>query len=228
MLYIGLDDTDQIGTPGTGRLARGLAESLAEDYEVSGVTRHQLLVHPDVPYTKNNSANVVILNDGADDLARIIGRVKEYVTPRYAEGSDPAMCVATDEQIRGLTFGRRCQTEVMDVGTADAAAAARSIHLRSLAGLPCGKIGALAGVCLAGNGNDGRFVQVGSVRDLKGTVQIEEIISAGVSRVMTENDESVTGGTVQTGDKLRPALRDGRPVLYVRPHGPDMWQALKV
>ena len=171
---------------------------------------------------------MVILRDGVHDLERLIDRVKEYVTPRFAEGSDPAMCVATDEQVRGLTFGRRCQTEVMDAGTADAVAAERSIHLRSLAGLPCGKIGALAGVCLAGSGNDGRFVQVGNVRDLKGTLHIEEIISAGVSRVMTETDECVTGGTVQTGDKLRPALRDGRPVLYVRPHGPDMWQALRV
>jgi len=228
MLYIGLDDTDQIGTPGTGRLARGVAESLAGDYNVRGVSRHQLLVHPDVPYTKNNSANVVILRDGTENLAQLVDRVTEYVAPRCAQGSDPALCVATDKQVRGLTFGLRCQTELMNVRQAETTAASRLIYLQSLAGLPCGMIGALAGVCLAGSGNDGRFVQIGSIRELKGAVLIDEIISAGVSRVVTEDDESVTSGTVQTGDKLRPALRDGRPVLYVRPCGPNVWQALKV
>jgi len=228
MLYIGLDDTDRIDTPGTGRLARGLAESLAGDYEVRGVTRHQLLVHPEVPYTKNNSANVVILHDGTENLTQLIERVAKYVAPRCAEGSDPALCVATGEQVRGSMFGLRCQTELMNVGTAKTTAASRSIHLRSLAGSPCGMIGALAGVCLAGSGNDGRFVQIGSIRELKGSVPLDEIISAGVSRVVTEDGEPVTSGTVQTDDKLRPALRDGRAVLYVRSSGANVWQALKV
>ena len=63
MLYIGLDDTDQIGTPGTGRLARALASRLAADFPIAGVTRHQLLRHASIPFTANNSTNVILLNE---------------------------------------------------------------------------------------------------------------------------------------------------------------------
>jgi len=228
VVYIGLDDTDRAGVPGTGRLARALAEYLADEHAVWGVTRHQLLVHPAVPYTKNNSANVVILADGAGDLPKLVGRATEYVVPRCAAGSDPALCVATADQVHDVTYGQRCQTEVVSVALANATAESLEIYLRSLGGSPCGVIGALAGVCLAAGGNDGRFVHVGRVRGLVGSVPVDEVIEAGVDCVVTRDGEPVTRGSVRTGDKLRPALRDGRPVLYVQPSGQDTWQALKV
>jgi hypothetical protein len=56
LIYIGLDDTDNKTSRGTGRLARAIAESLAERYAVRGITRHQLLVDPRVPYTSHNSS----------------------------------------------------------------------------------------------------------------------------------------------------------------------------
>jgi hypothetical protein len=41
ILYIGLDDTDILDSPGTGRLARDIAAGLAERWPVMGITRHQ-------------------------------------------------------------------------------------------------------------------------------------------------------------------------------------------
>ena len=61
-IFIGLDDTDNKESRGTGHLARVIAENLAEQYEVVGVTRHQLLFDPRVPYTAKNSCAAVILN----------------------------------------------------------------------------------------------------------------------------------------------------------------------
>ena len=51
IVYIGIDDTDNLNSVGTGRVARGLARSLVEAGfgDSLGVSRHQLLVHPDIP-----------------------------------------------------------------------------------------------------------------------------------------------------------------------------------
>ena len=69
LIYIGMDDTDNKTSRGTGRLARAVAATLSEQLEVWGVTRHQLLVDPRVPYTSHNSCNVIhFLAEGPVDL----------------------------------------------------------------------------------------------------------------------------------------------------------------
>ena len=74
MLIIGLDDTDVLGTRGTGYLARTIAGVLAETYPLLGVTRHQLLVHPQIPCTKNNSCAGILLDAPAADTQRVLER----------------------------------------------------------------------------------------------------------------------------------------------------------
>jgi hypothetical protein len=62
IVYIGVDDTDIIGSPGTGKIARGLAEyleSLGFGYS-RGVIRHQLLIDPRIPCTSHNSSKCVL------------------------------------------------------------------------------------------------------------------------------------------------------------------------
>lgn len=58
-LYLGIDDTDTRESRGTGRLARMIARELSRSYPVMGVTRHQLFVHPSIPYTSHNSCAVI-------------------------------------------------------------------------------------------------------------------------------------------------------------------------
>lgn len=228
MLYVGLDDTDMPGTRGTGHLARDVGAWLAGEYEIGGITRHQLLYDRRIPYTANNSSNVIAVSAPDTDLQSLSDRVAAFVVPQCPEGSDPGLCVATPEQAVGVTFGRRCQIEIVPLADALETAAVRNIHLRSLAGSPCGMIGALAGVCLRASGNDGRFVQVGHIRDLQGRVTLEAVLEAGIERVILEDGTEIHSGSIETGNKLRPALRDGRATLYVRPLGPEIWEALKV
>jgi hypothetical protein len=228
MLYIGLDDTDMPGTRGTGHLARDVAAWLGRDYTVAGITRHQLLYDRRIPFTANNSSNVIALNAPESDCIPLLDRVARFVLPQCPKGSDPGLCVAIPDQVRGLDFGRRCQTEVVPVVLALETATKRDILLMSLAGSLCGMIGALAGVCLRASGNDGRFVQIGRVRELTGCVPLAEVLNSGVDRVITEDGTEIHAGDIETGDKLRPALRDGRATLYVRPTGPNVWEALKV
>ena len=56
IVFIGMDDTDNRESRGTGHLARTAAERLSAQYDVLGVVRHQLFFDPRVPYTKNNSS----------------------------------------------------------------------------------------------------------------------------------------------------------------------------
>ena len=57
-VFIGIDDTDSLEMGATGRSANQLRK-LIEDKgwgETQAVTRHQLLLHPDIPYTSHNSS----------------------------------------------------------------------------------------------------------------------------------------------------------------------------
>ena len=55
-ILIGIDDTDNPTSPGTGRLARNVSVELERrGLKTLGVTRHQFLVHKAIPYTSHNS-----------------------------------------------------------------------------------------------------------------------------------------------------------------------------
>lgn len=57
-LLVGIDDTDDHWSPGTGRRARALLHELAAAGlgAPAGATRHQLLVDDRIPYTSHNSS----------------------------------------------------------------------------------------------------------------------------------------------------------------------------
>ena len=56
-VLVAVDDTDNLGTKGTGHLAERIAQRIeANDWgRRSYITRHQLFVHPDVPYTSHGT-----------------------------------------------------------------------------------------------------------------------------------------------------------------------------
>ncbi|MDD4254161.1 MAG: ABC transporter substrate-binding protein, partial [Methanofollis sp.] len=62
-VYVAMDDTDNLESRGTGRLARNVAAALSETYDIYGVTRHQLFFNEAIPYTSHNSCAVVHLPD---------------------------------------------------------------------------------------------------------------------------------------------------------------------
>jgi hypothetical protein len=98
--------------------------------------------------------------------------------------------------------------------------------LAGLGGTQAGVIGALAAVGLAGSGEDGRFIQVGSIRELSGLVTVDAALKAGITSIKTLDGSLVTTGFIQA-DKIRPALRQGRPVQFVA-HLGEHWQPLKL
>jgi tRNA(Ile2) C34 agmatinyltransferase TiaS len=227
MLLIGLDDTDNLESRGTGHLAREIAAALAAEYPLLGVTRHQLLVDPRVPCTRNNSCAAIALDvDGDVDPGALFARVRAWMLEDFQPGSDPGLCVAHAVPAAVTEFGRCAQHELVVQDEARALAAQHGLLLQGLGGDEDGVIGALAAVGLAVTGEDGRYVLVGRSRELAGLQPVSALLAAGIAAVQTVEGLPVTEGLVQT-DRLRPARRGGRPIAVVEWAG-DHWLPLKL
>ena len=86
---IGIDDTDNPDSRGTGFRARQLGEWLRKEglAQVRGITRHQLYVHPSIPYTSHNSSACldVVVDDDSVRAARDFCR--DYLLESFASVS---------------------------------------------------------------------------------------------------------------------------------------------
>jgi tRNA(Ile2) C34 agmatinyltransferase TiaS len=231
LIYVGMDDTDNKTSRGTGRLARAVAAMLSEKFQVWGVTRHQLLVDPRIPYTSHNSSNVVhLLFDGDADLPAIADAVQAVMLADFQQGSDPGLCVARMVAPEIVAFGHRAKTEVVRQSEAREIAGRAGCVLRGLGGTEDGVIGALAGVGLSATGEDGRFVLVGRSRELEGAQTVQAIVDCGIGEVRSMDGKILNEGLVETGGKLRPALREHQPILFVQPpeDNSSIWQPVKL
>lgn len=221
-ILISLDDTDTKESRGTGRLARSIAGNLHPYGTVTGVTRHQLLVHPDIQYTSHNSCAVIHLcpHNGLriPDLAREISRM---MLDDFIPGSDPGLAVEdlsliTPEVIR---FGQDAKQSVLTRNRAKDIAKEAGTALFDLGGTGDGIIGALAGLGLAASGNDGRYVFRGRLREFMHEAAIEDLLESGVDEVHTTCGESIRAGDVRMRKFPKPSLRNGRAVLFVEQDG---------
>jgi len=106
-IFIGIDDTDNLESRGTGFRARELVDRLhaARLAEAIGVTRHQLLVDPRVPYTTHNSsACIAVETEACLDEIEELGRT--FLLEIAAQGSDVGLCLANATQADAVTgFG---------------------------------------------------------------------------------------------------------------------------
>lgn len=234
MIFVGIDDTDVPGSPGTKRLARELSGLLAPRYRSLLVVRHQLLFDPRIPYTSKNSSASILLQTADDEpLSDLAATIRVILEGWFVTGSDPGLCVTAHVPGEVTEFGRRCQQEVVRQEEALALARRHGIDLQSLGGSGGGVIGALAAVGLAAGRNDGRIVGLGQKPDdLSGEQEIALLYSYGVDQVRRiESDEVIAEGRVDVGKRLRPNYRDGMVVLFVEPAneacGPAPWRAVR-
>jgi tRNA(Ile2) C34 agmatinyltransferase TiaS len=223
---IGLDDTDNSESRGTGHLARFMAEVLAQDFQVHGVTRHQLLEDERVPMTAKNSCAGIIFEGDPYPLNEIAGYARKVMLDDYQPGSDPGLCVASEVSQEIIDYGKRVQREFINQRLPRQLAADHGIHLEGLGGDEDGVIGALAAVGLVAHGSDGRYVLIGSIRELEGLQPLEVVLNAGVTTVQTLDGQLVTKGLI-LADKMRPARRNSNPIMFVERED-DHWLPLKL
>lgn len=219
-VYIAMDDTDNLESRGTGRLARSVAASFADEFKVFGVTRHQLYVNDAIPYTSHNSCAVIHLVDAVkSDIPDIFTQAREVMLDDFIEGSDPGLAVAATSQISPalIAYSKDAKSTVLNQKKARTLAKNLGIKLEGLGGTEDGVIGSMAGLGLAYAGNDGRYLQVGRIREITGPAEAGDLLAAGVDRIVTLDGRAVTSGRIMTeeGKSVKPCPVDGESVLFV-------------
>ncbi|MDD1672872.1 MAG: ABC transporter substrate-binding protein [Methanomicrobiales archaeon] len=215
-IYVGIDDTDMPDTPGTGRIARAVASRLSPNCTVTGITRHQLYVHPDIPYTSHNSCEVIHCEGG--DRDEIFALTREILLDHQVKGSDPGIAVADTLSLgpSAVAFGIDAKRTILTQAQARTIAKYSDILLEGLGGTEGGVIGALAGIGLASTGNDGRFVQKDHLRDLHDIQDSAILLKGGVDLILTADGLSVTEGNIRFRKFPKPSLLRGKAVLFVQ------------
>lgn len=222
---IAVDDTDNHESIGTGALARELAGRLERELDATprGITRHQLFVHPDIPYTSHNSAACIALDCDAAP-ARLAGACRELIAQLFHPGADPGLCLAAPERLAHaelVDFGRRAQREVVARAHAEELARRHEVLLEPLGGTGGGVIGALAGGALRAGADDGRFIAWPGARQLAGALRAGELAERlGLDGVIDAGGAPVGAGeVVDTRGWVRPELRAGKVLLVVERDG---------
>ncbi|MEZ0365465.1 hypothetical protein ACAG26_17425 [Mycobacterium sp. pUA109] len=241
-LLIGIDDTDDLWSPGTGRRARALLVELAAAGlgSSAGATRHQLLVDDRIPYTSHNSSACLAWRSPAgnprDVRAAVIERAGRFLERVCPPDADPGLVVAVPDDLGEaaallVQFGQRAKREVLRPAEARGLAARVGVHLSGHGGTEDGVLGALAAVGLHLSGNDGLFITLPGLEDLPTEATVDEL------RALVPIDEVRDGAgrapapsePIELGDWVRPVLLDGRSVLLLdpprqRPDGGRSWR----
>jgi hypothetical protein len=234
VIYVGIDDTDIVGSPGTNQLARRIVRRLGPAATGAIALRHQLFFDPRVPYTsQNGSASIQLPHGAAIPRDELIAAIRGEMRAFFVEGSDPGLAVTTTVTAAMTAFAARAKTDVVSQAEARAVAAVSGCHLEGLGGTHQGIIGALAAVALAAGGDDGRVVHVDGWPWPDAFIRVQSaaaVRARSVAEIQTVSGEPFTGDAIDVGKHLRPNWRGGRMVLFVEPpvDGDAPWRAVKL
>jgi len=234
-ILISIDDTDNIESRGTGEIAELLAEGIVTNGwgKCGPVTRHQLLIHPDIPYTSHNSSMCFPAEITVDMLNTITEYCGSALAAESAPDSDPGLCVLVPERLQHpealINYGYRTKTTVITKEEAYETAAAHGIHLSEHGGTGQGVVGALAGAGLRLGGNDGRFKGKFRIPSRDKMATVKEICMSGIDVVHTvEGQVLCENDSVYVGEWVKPVLMDEKTVLLVVPdagNSGSLWKA---
>ncbi len=231
-----IDDTDNLESIGTGKLAYQIIGGIEERGwgRCDVISRHQLYVHDQIPYTSHNSSMCFGVNLDGAHLEHLINYAADFLTHKSAAGSDPGLCVVIPERLkepgRLIEFGCKAKGAVLTKGEAYQLAAELGLHLSEHGGSGGGVIGALAGAGLRLGGNDGRLrgrLKIGNVNDEVSVAAVKlqsivDIVQSLDGYILPDHD------LVRVGEKVKAVLMDGKVVMPVYPtedaNGRACWQ----
>ncbi|MHC4118229.1 MAG: hypothetical protein ACYSWO_12045 [Planctomycetota bacterium] len=218
IFLIGIDDTDNETSPGTGRLARQLlAECALRSLDPLGVTRHQFLVDPAIRYTSHNSGACIAVE--TEDGLKSPDFIYDWLARKRAEGSDPGVCIANISEVPDsvVEFADRAAREIVTMPEAFDLARHASIALHGLGGTCQGIIGALGSVGQRASGESGRFIDLPGLRELSGCVDAAAFDRIGVRLEHCHCKRAPdVDNRYETFDWVRPRLTGGEAVLPVQ------------
>lgn len=226
-IYLSIDDTDNLDSPGSGQLAEILSSEMQQarlSLTCSNISRHQLFVHDTIPYTSHNSAmcfSAVAKDNRLDDIIQF---AQQFLRKASAPGSDPGLCVAAvhhklDHQALS-TFGQRAKNTRLTKQEAYFLAEKTGVHLSEHGGTGDGVIGALAGTGLRMNGNDGRFRGWLDLGPADSVTSVKALSAHPYIDAVIDNEDQVLPADVQIrlGDtRVKTVLRNHLRVVRVKP-----------
>ncbi len=231
--YIGIDDTDNLESRGTGHRARqlGIMLEAAEIARLICITRHQLLVHKDIPYTSHNSSACLLMECDPAKEEELTAFCRDFLLRESAPGSDAGLCIAAATAINHTieNWGTNAKKIVLDKPLAHELANFHNIFLEGLTGEKIGVIGALAAIGLRHAGNDGRVLWLPLLRETEGIFTSAELKNRlTVDRITTkEGTEIHNEDTIRADNWIRPVMRENKITLIVEKSEDDgqyKWQ----
>lgn len=225
-VLICIDDTDNLESRGTGELATIMTEEIERRSwgRCDFVTRHQLLVHPDVPYTSHNSSMCFAADIDPAILDSLISYASDFLREESAVGSDPGLCVSVIDQLVDpgaiIAFGHSAKKKVLTKQIAYDMAARLGVHLSEHGGTGQGVVGALAGIGLRLSGNDGRMKGWLRIKTQDGLASVGDIMaqtSLGGVRTM-DGELLLDTEIVEVENKPKAVLLEGKIYMMVSPN----------
>ena len=226
ILLLGIDDTDDDSSRGTGYQARRLGHAIEENGlgELRAVTRHQLLIDSHIDYTSRNSSACLVLETIEGRIPSLIDLARSELEAHCAPVSKVGICLAepsaVDDAIR--EFGRAAKDKVLFADEARSLGKEREIHIESIKGSGAGVIGALAAIGLHASGGDGRFVWLPKLRDLHGRYSVAELTKFLDVQVETISGDALPpSAEIQALEWMRPILREGCAIILAEKENVD-------
>ncbi len=223
--FVCIDDTDNLGSRGTGALASLMIEYIEEKKwgKCSYITRHQLYFHPDIPYTSHNSTMCFVIEHEKNIYNSLKECAIDFLTRESAEGSDPGLCIVKIEKLKDVellkNYGKKAKKEILTKEFAYETAKKLGVHLSEHGGTGGGVIGALAGIGLRLTGNDGR-VKGKEYFPLHGErLTIRQILdNSNIDKVQGLEGEELSEDTIiKLGEKVKAVFLNYQKVLLVYP-----------
>lgn len=233
-ILVSIDDTDNLESRGTGEIASLLAKLLEEREwgKAQVITRHQLLVHPDIPYTSHNSAMCFAAEIKEQHFEEYLQMARQFLAEESAPGSDPGLCVVALEQLKNEVelkeFAFKAKKIVLNKEEAYEVAAKTRVYLSEHGGEGIGVIGALAGAGLRLSGKDGRlrgklkvnaptgFITAGEIKQQSGV----EVVQSTEGQIIADDE------LIYLGETIKAVMLNGKTTLLVFPneHEDAKWQ----
>jgi hypothetical protein len=220
-LLVGIDDTDNKTSRGTGFLARKLAK-LIEDQSlgtIQGITRHQLFVDSRIPYTSQNSS--ACLDILTNQEVALTDFARDFLINESAEGSDAGLAVSLYDGVNQelVSWGERAKKEVLTKNEARDLARREGVLLEGLTGTRDGIIGSLAGIGLRKSGEDGRFIWLKGqeIRELSGVHKVEDLMnSLAVDQIIDKTGKLIPmDSDLELSNWVRPVLIKNKVTIIV-------------
>ena len=218
---IGIDDTDNLESRGTGYRARQLGSQLEEAgiAKLVCITRHQLLVHEDIPFTSHNSSACLLMDCENDNEDKLKIFCRDFLLRESAPGSDAGLCIASTTKVNPAieNWGKNAKKIVLNKALAQELASLHNIFLVGLTGERIGVIGALAAVGLRHAGNDGRVLWLPKLRETEGIFSASQLKNRlCIDRITSRDGSEIPDeDTIMNDGWIRPVMREKKIILIV-------------